>query len=685
LSPTTRIPAIPGKLGSADDAAKEPGFKFRIKVPSNMRVIGFPPVNFVGSGGSHPIKSLETGSFHRDAKGCCMSFSPRAISHALLVGSVAIPAWAGGTPQTNRLAAGEDHLLAVREDGSLWGAGANRFGQLGVGEGPARPLPLSIDRNAWRKVSAGVHYSMAIRADGSLWAFGRNSSAQLGQGTRTVSKGNPFRVDSRRWSDVAAGVTATLAIREDGSLHIWGGWEKHPLASTVLKGGGGRSRLLDKGPWKAVALGADHALALRRDGSLWALGGNAAGQSGCNEAPLEKNLCRIGNERWKAIAAGGNFSVGIREDGSLWSWGGNTLGELGRGAAGEQNGMGRIGSDRWLSISAGSHHVLAIREDSTLWAWGAGSEGALGNGLLDNRSEPARVGTGKWLEAAAGRRFSAALRADGEFLIWGDLAFASERSTASVDPIAASPAFLDRKLDMKPFGSATFGGPDIALEIEANHWDSITVEAGEGAEFVPAAGKGAGAALRITGSGNIPVTIRAFSGAAAPLAATRILAVDKAPQTLALPEWPGLVAGSAAADIGGVSSAGLPVFYTTSDPKVVRVAGSRLKAVAPGTAVITALQPGDANHEPAASVARALTILPAIPPTGGSGGGGTGAGAHGSGFKAWAMDHKTWLIAGGGAAVAGGILWATLAWTADKEAESDLGMPPADPVTGGVP
>ncbi|HKP95587.1 MAG TPA: hypothetical protein VJ385_07510 [Fibrobacteria bacterium] len=431
--------------------------------------------------------------------------------------ATAVPASEG-----NRMDAGEDHLLFLREDGSLWGAGADRFGQLGRivaarnPEAGVSPLPQEIGPEAWTRVSAGVNYSLAIRADGSLWVFGRNGSAQAGV-ERCESVSAPMPMDANRWLDVAAGDAVSLGIAADGSLNMWGEWKK--LLSNAGRQGGrkGRPRQVAEGAWKAVEMGADHAFALREDGTLWAMGENASGQTGCQASAAARTLCQVAAAEdaedeagaaapaWKSVSAGESFSVGIRADGSLWTWGANAMGELGRGAFSEREAMGRVGNEEWLSVSAGGHHVLAIRSDGTLWAWGAGAHGALGTGSSGNSALPMQVGYEKWTAAAAGKRFSAALRADGEFLIWGNLGFMQGPGTGNKNPIAAHPGYLDRKLTVNPIGPVILGGRDPVIGFVANHWDSVSVTSGNPSLLQPV-----GDGFHPLAAGRTTVTVKAF-------------------------------------------------------------------------------------------------------------------------------------------------------------------------------
>lgn len=350
------------------------------------------------------------------------------------------------------LSAGADHLLLVREDGSLWGMGADAFGQLGFPGGATQSHPLSIATGKWLKAAAGNGYSLALREDGGLWGFGRNQAGQLGKANRTVYSG-PRRLGEDLWLDVAAGRDATLAVRADGSLRIWGGWEREADPHAYkhgLAGDQGLSRLAAQGKWKAVAMGADHALALRTDSTLWAIGSNGSGQTGCGRARAYDAFCPMGDpkSKWSAMAAGDGFSVGLRADGTLWTWGGNSRGEAGRGTFQARVEIGQAGTGKWAAIAAGGHHALALREDGTLWAWGEGATGALGLGDREeekqNRNAPAQVGTETWWAIAAGGHFSAAVRADGQVMVWGDMGFATGSDAPAGKSIVWRPTAIER-------------------------------------------------------------------------------------------------------------------------------------------------------------------------------------------------------------------------------------------------
>ncbi len=82
------------------------------------------------------------------------------------------------------VAAGENHTVAVKTDGTLWAWGWNVYGQLGNGTTTDEHSPVQIG-SGFASVAAGYYHTAAVKTDGTLWAWGLNGNGQLGNGTTT--------------------------------------------------------------------------------------------------------------------------------------------------------------------------------------------------------------------------------------------------------------------------------------------------------------------------------------------------------------------------------------------------------------------------------------------------------------------------------------------------------------------
>lgn len=84
------------------------------------------------------------------------------------------------------------HVLALKEDGSLWGWGSNFFSEMGNNragndikdagssyETPLQTIPIKIMDNV--SVARGAFgHTMAIKQDGTIWGWGENGTGELG-------------------------------------------------------------------------------------------------------------------------------------------------------------------------------------------------------------------------------------------------------------------------------------------------------------------------------------------------------------------------------------------------------------------------------------------------------------------------------------------------------------------------
>jgi len=286
---------------------------------------------------------------------------------------------------TDSLAAGSIHSLALRPNGTVQAWGYNYYGQLGDGTTASQGTPITVKGAALTSdviaIAAGSHSSYALKSDGSVWAWGYNLYGQLGDNSST---------------------NRTLPVQVSG----------FGTGSGVI----------------SIKAGATHTIALKADGSVWTWGENYSGQLGDGTIPYEKKVpVKVFNagSRVIAIAAGGNNSIALKADGSVWTWGRNDYGQVGNGGSANQPTPIKIidVNSGVIGISAGSNHSLALKSDGTVLAWGLNSSGQLGDNSTTNRNIPVQVfglGTNSGVTMVkAGGSHSLAVRSDGSVLAWG--------------------------------------------------------------------------------------------------------------------------------------------------------------------------------------------------------------------------------------------------------------------------
>jgi len=311
--------------------------------------------------------------------------------------------------------------FGVKVDGTLWAWGFNTYGDLGLGDAGAatkRSSPVQVGTLAtWAKVAAAEYRTFAIKTNGTLWSWGwnaGNSSGALGLGD-AVSRSSPVQVGTLgTWSTLGAGQYSAFSFKTDGTLWVWGKNSKGELGLADIISRSSPVQVGTLATWSSAASDAQKAsLLLKTDGTLWAMGENAKGQLGLNNAVLRSSPVQIGTlGTWSQIAQTMYSGFALKTDGTIWAWGYNQKGQLGLGDAVYRSSPVQVGTlATWRTLSAAGHNALAVKTDGTLWTWGENGAGYLGLSDIVNRSSPVQVGTlATWLLASGGKQFSFGLR-----------------------------------------------------------------------------------------------------------------------------------------------------------------------------------------------------------------------------------------------------------------------------------
>ena len=265
-----------------------------------------------------------------------------------------------------KIAAGINHTIGVKSDGTLVAAGSNKseYGLTGEETGQCQ----ISNWNNIVSVAAGGCYTVGLKADGTVIARGYNYAGKCNvSGWRNIVA-------------IAAGEHHTVGLKSDG---------------TVVATGNNFRNQCDVSNWTnivAIAAGPDHTVGLKSDGTVVAAG----------NAPLENSYseqCKVGD--WTnivAIAAGGGHTVGVKSDGTVVAAGYNRDDEC------DVSGWRDI-----VVVAAGRYHTVGLKSDGTVVATGDNGDG--------------QCDVSDWTDivsVAAGYDWTVGLKSDGTVVATGD-------------------------------------------------------------------------------------------------------------------------------------------------------------------------------------------------------------------------------------------------------------------------
>jgi len=225
------------------------------------------------------------------------------------------------------IAAGDQHALALKSDGSVVAWGNNTFGQI--------TLPAGLTDVV--AIAAGGHVSGAVKRDGTVLLWGD------GVGGVTTPPAGLTGVRQLAIGGGSVGRTYhALALKADGTVVAWG------------NNAAGQSNVpANLGRVSAIAASDRLSVALLADGSVQRWGVTFAGA-----VAFPTGLNGIAAV---ATSGGAGHTLALRVDGTVVGWGVNTSGQ-----ATPPGGLANV-----IAIATGNSHSLALKSDGSIVAWGA--------------------------------------------------------------------------------------------------------------------------------------------------------------------------------------------------------------------------------------------------------------------------------------------------------------------------
>jgi alpha-tubulin suppressor-like RCC1 family protein len=308
-------------------------------------------------------------------------------------------------------------------DGSLWSAGYNSDGNLGVNDRTTRSSPVQVGTDTtWSTGGViGRFTPKFLKTDGTLWAWGRNHHGQLGLNqTDTLKLSSPAQIPGTTWSSFAGIGYRTLALKTDGTFWSWGYNEYGQTGSNDRVYRSSPTQVGTETTWaKLPVSGGENASAasalIKTDGTMWIWGMNHfSGKLGLNQygatGGQRSSPAQLPGTTWSNIACGQKTTMATKTDGTLWMMGYNDVGNLGLNDVVFRSSPTQIPGTNWhltnFRTMTNSEGALAMKQDGTLWAWGNSTSGQFGLNSNTKLSSPTQV-TGTWHSIGGGQAISA--------------------------------------------------------------------------------------------------------------------------------------------------------------------------------------------------------------------------------------------------------------------------------------
>jgi len=293
-----------------------------------------------------------------------------------------------------KVATGSSHTLVLKGDGTVWTWGDNSSGQLGDGTTTRRLSPVKVQGlSGITELAAGTVHSLAVKSDGTVWTWGNNSYGQLGDGTTTPKLTPVMAANLADMNTVAGGFYFSAALKKDGTVWTWGIGSLGQLGDGMTAQHNSPIQVPGVGGVVNLTTGWNYIMAVTNSGTIRTWGGNYYGQLGDGTLTQRSTPITVPGIVSAATAtARGTTSINLQQDGSVWAWGKNDYGQLGDGTTTQ-----RLVPTRTLlladvaAVAAGFTHSIALKTDGTVWSWGYNASGQLGDGTTINHSSPAKL------------------------------------------------------------------------------------------------------------------------------------------------------------------------------------------------------------------------------------------------------------------------------------------------------
>uniref|UniRef100_A0AAX7T9P3 RCC1-like domain-containing protein n=1 Tax=Astatotilapia calliptera TaxID=8154 RepID=A0AAX7T9P3_ASTCA len=288
---------------------------------------------------------------------------------------------------------GGEHSAVITENGRLLMFGGNTWGQLGLRIKPSARKPTSVKALKSEKVklaACGRDHTIVCTFHGSVYSAGSNQDGQLGLGHCDKSTCFHLLRPFCDWAPIkmlSAGCNTSAALTEDGRLFMWGDNSVGQI-SFGDEGFAAEPREVHVGEaviW--VSCGYKHSAFVTVYGRLYTFGESANGRLGLQEEQLANH--RIPQQvqgvlgHVTRVCCGGEHTVVLTEK-NVYTFGRGQYGQLGHGTflfeVHLPKALQHFCNSKVRHIACGENHTAVVTDSGLLYTFGDGRHGKLGLG-----------------------------------------------------------------------------------------------------------------------------------------------------------------------------------------------------------------------------------------------------------------------------------------------------------------
>ncbi|XP_051033889.1 X-linked retinitis pigmentosa GTPase regulator [Phodopus roborovskii] len=292
------------------------------------------------------------------------------------------------------LSCGDEHTAIVTGNNKLYMFGSNNWGQLGLGSKSAISKPTCIKALKPEKVklaACGRNHTLVSTDRGSVYAAGGNNEGQLGLGDtddRDTFHQICFFTPKDTIKQLSAGANTSAALTEDGKLFMWGDNSEGQIGLKNKSNVCVPHEVTVGKPISWISCGYYHSAFVTMDGELYTFGEPENGKLGLPNQLLinHRSPQRVLGipEKVIQVACGGGHTVVLTEK-VVYAFGLGQFGQLGLGTflfeTSEPKVIDRIKDQKISYISCGENHTALMTDIGLMYTFGDGRHGKLGLGM----------------------------------------------------------------------------------------------------------------------------------------------------------------------------------------------------------------------------------------------------------------------------------------------------------------